>query len=493
MSDSDVHAILDSGLLDLDFYAEVSGQANLSPRELVVHYIQIGWLRDFNPSPWFFGTRYLEENPDVLEAGVNPLLHYISSGRKEGRAASADIGLLERSVVETNSFEAALDEWYPMVPSSGATILILVVGPIDRRTDEILSDLVVRAQGRLDARSISDDQWGNGKTALVHAVLSHSQVANSYEFVFLYVAGDPLSDGLIDRLAAQSRKFSSPIVGVPIRHSATHKVILGFRQTSTGSCRPTIEGQNGLKYGRSIPTQYVVARSVMLNIRVIKQLQTLEQLTWREVCRAFWFRQTPPRVLVSPDDAVTLEAGIDGFESQHFVDGDSFDVTDEWFRSSNHSSGPGFQCLRLVGEIGREVPGHPLVAATIARLEEAGFILIETSEAVREKVALETVGDIKFSTAHDETLFSVGRRQIEMVLNGSCGCGEEICQQVRFTRTSIRSTSSVAASDFWNLRRRLVVSCGELSESHTNDDSGLIRVMYEIGLRPSATGCDFHG
>lgn len=55
-----------------------------SPAE---HYLTQGWEKGYNPSPHFSTNEYLKTYPDVAAAGVNPLLHYINSGKKEGRKA----------------------------------------------------------------------------------------------------------------------------------------------------------------------------------------------------------------------------------------------------------------------------------------------------------------------------------------------------------------------------------------------------------------------
>ena len=51
----------------------------------IQHYINVGCDKNFNPSPEFNTKWYLEENPDVKKVGMNPLVHYILYGRKEGR------------------------------------------------------------------------------------------------------------------------------------------------------------------------------------------------------------------------------------------------------------------------------------------------------------------------------------------------------------------------------------------------------------------------
>ena len=52
----------------------------------LVHYLLDGWREGRDPSPWFSTASYLALHRDVAAAGTNPLLHYIQHGREEGRA-----------------------------------------------------------------------------------------------------------------------------------------------------------------------------------------------------------------------------------------------------------------------------------------------------------------------------------------------------------------------------------------------------------------------
>lgn len=57
-------------------------KANVNP---LMHYIRHGWKEGRNPSPRFDSNKYLEMYPDVKNANINPLLHYIKFGKKENR------------------------------------------------------------------------------------------------------------------------------------------------------------------------------------------------------------------------------------------------------------------------------------------------------------------------------------------------------------------------------------------------------------------------
>lgn len=58
---------------------------DLPPNQAARHYLREGAARGMNPGPLFDGGWYLANNADVAEAGANPLLHYLRSGRAEGR------------------------------------------------------------------------------------------------------------------------------------------------------------------------------------------------------------------------------------------------------------------------------------------------------------------------------------------------------------------------------------------------------------------------
>jgi len=78
-------AIRLSGLFDERWYLETYpdvAQANLDPVE---HYMKFGAVESRNPSALFDSRWYLENYPDVAQAGFNPLAHYVLFGRREGR------------------------------------------------------------------------------------------------------------------------------------------------------------------------------------------------------------------------------------------------------------------------------------------------------------------------------------------------------------------------------------------------------------------------
>ena len=72
-------------LFDTSFYLEHNpdvAQAGVNP---LWHYATVGWQEGRNPHPLFDSAWYLEHNPDIATAGVNPLWHYATVGWQEGR------------------------------------------------------------------------------------------------------------------------------------------------------------------------------------------------------------------------------------------------------------------------------------------------------------------------------------------------------------------------------------------------------------------------
>ena len=71
-----------SGLFDVAWYAETYG---VRPEQAIAHYVRTGAFLGNDPSLFFSSLDYTEANPDILTAGVNPLVHYITFGFRENR------------------------------------------------------------------------------------------------------------------------------------------------------------------------------------------------------------------------------------------------------------------------------------------------------------------------------------------------------------------------------------------------------------------------
>ena len=73
-------------LFDTDWYRSQYLDVAQSGIDPILHYLEHGYKEGRDPGPLFSTKDYNSANPDVFQLGVNPLLHYIRNGRKEGRA-----------------------------------------------------------------------------------------------------------------------------------------------------------------------------------------------------------------------------------------------------------------------------------------------------------------------------------------------------------------------------------------------------------------------
>ena len=48
----------------------------------IVHYLRIGFIKGYNPSPNFDTKFYLKTYPDVKKAKINPFVHYLKYNTK---------------------------------------------------------------------------------------------------------------------------------------------------------------------------------------------------------------------------------------------------------------------------------------------------------------------------------------------------------------------------------------------------------------------------
>lgn len=82
---ADPQRVAVSSFFDKDFYLRTYpdvADAGIDPLD---HYLAAGWQERRDPSPHFSTKYYLDSNPDVASAGMNPLLHYVLVGKQEGR------------------------------------------------------------------------------------------------------------------------------------------------------------------------------------------------------------------------------------------------------------------------------------------------------------------------------------------------------------------------------------------------------------------------
>lgn len=78
--------MLQSGLFDAEFYLQQNPDVATAGIDPLQHYLIQGWREGRDPSAEFSVRGYLELHQDVYGLGIDPLAHYLRHGRQEGRA-----------------------------------------------------------------------------------------------------------------------------------------------------------------------------------------------------------------------------------------------------------------------------------------------------------------------------------------------------------------------------------------------------------------------
>jgi hypothetical protein len=72
-------------LFDAEWYLQAYPDVARAGIDPLVHFVKVGWREGRDPGPHFATWLYLRANPDVARSDVNPLCHYIEYGHAEGR------------------------------------------------------------------------------------------------------------------------------------------------------------------------------------------------------------------------------------------------------------------------------------------------------------------------------------------------------------------------------------------------------------------------
>ena len=93
---------------DAEFYLERNPDVAGAGIDPVEHYCGTGWREGRDPHPEFCTRYYLDTYPDVGAAAINPYWHFLVAGKAEGRQARADI--TDSPPVDTVSAPAKLEK-----------------------------------------------------------------------------------------------------------------------------------------------------------------------------------------------------------------------------------------------------------------------------------------------------------------------------------------------------------------------------------------------
>jgi hypothetical protein len=95
---------------DRAFYLEANPDVVAAGIDPIDHFLLHGWREGRDPCRQFCVREYLAENPDIAAAGVNPFVHYVQAGRAEGRSPRNRLGFRYKVIAGLTSLEARLEE-----------------------------------------------------------------------------------------------------------------------------------------------------------------------------------------------------------------------------------------------------------------------------------------------------------------------------------------------------------------------------------------------
>ena len=81
----DGKTIAASEIFHTDWYLDQNPDVRAAGLNPLAHYLRLGAAEGRDPHPLFETDWYLDQNPDVRAAGINPLVHYVRSGGAEDR------------------------------------------------------------------------------------------------------------------------------------------------------------------------------------------------------------------------------------------------------------------------------------------------------------------------------------------------------------------------------------------------------------------------
>src|SRR5262245_56365149 len=157
----DLLAVAASGLLDVVWYLQANPDVARAGLDPLIHFMDQGWREGRDPGPLFSVAHYLREYPDIRLAGINPLAHYLRYGWREGRWPHPDFDPI--AYVESRAGMPGLDIC-PLVHIAARSAL---GDPLSGKAAADLDLERARAQGRPGVLVVSRDlQYGAQTLAL---------------------------------------------------------------------------------------------------------------------------------------------------------------------------------------------------------------------------------------------------------------------------------------------------------------------------------------
>jgi hypothetical protein len=102
---------------DAPYYLAQNPDVAKAKIDPIVHFLEYGWREGRAPNESFSVTEYLDANQDIAASAVNPFLHFLTHGRVEGRPLRAGSGHKHSIITNAATVEQRLAR-SPEVPAS---------------------------------------------------------------------------------------------------------------------------------------------------------------------------------------------------------------------------------------------------------------------------------------------------------------------------------------------------------------------------------------
>ena len=196
--------ILRSEMFDVDFYLRSYPDVAEARIDPLNHYIIHGAAEGRNPNPVFDTVAYLHQNPDVAASNLNPLAHYLVHGKVEGRLpkrgtsdASPGLVLEAQPLMQPHS---GVDVERPVGLVDGAagdatgwdTLIALGAVSLWRQSPANRSRNSVWTSGRPKIIFVSHEASRTGAPLILLALIASFARTKSYELLIICLKSGPL-------------------------------------------------------------------------------------------------------------------------------------------------------------------------------------------------------------------------------------------------------------------------------------------------------------
>lgn len=174
MQSPDYQLMAHSKLFDAKWYLAHNPDVKQAGLDPVEHYLKFGWQEDRDCTPYFDGKQYLQMYPDVAASRLNPLLHWEKYGKTEGRDA---VKMLKQEPVVAEVQPNYFDKIYHCFVRSKPFISIIVASyNYEDYIEETLKSLFKQTYKNFEIIIVDDGSSDNSVKVIKKLIKGHPNV-----------------------------------------------------------------------------------------------------------------------------------------------------------------------------------------------------------------------------------------------------------------------------------------------------------------------------